>query len=124
MWQISYEKMCNRLLSIKEESSVMLKEMNEKDLEQILGEGKVLVDFYSTNCGPCKMLGFVLSEVAKEVSEDIKIVKINFDENKEAIDKYGVEGYPTLILFNNGQEVKRMKGLQQKTAIIKMLNLS
>ena len=102
--------------------SIMLEDVNGKDLEQILGEGRVLVDFYSINCGPCKMLGFVLNEVAKEVSEDVKIVKVNFDENKETIEKYGVEGYPTLVLFDNGQEIKRMKGLQQKTAILKMIN--
>ena len=102
--------------------SIKPEEINGKDLEKILGEGKVLVDFYSINCGPCKMLGFVLNEVAKEVGDNVKIVKINFDENKEVIDKYGVEGYPTLILFNKGQEVQRVKGLQQKTAIIKMIN--
>jgi len=102
--------------------SVLPKEVTGKDLEQILVENRVLVDFYSANCGPCKMLSFVLNEVAKETAENITIVKINFGENKETVEKYGVEGYPTLILFDNGQEIKRMKGLQQKTAILKMIN--
>ena len=102
--------------------SIVPEEVNGVELEEILREGKVLVDFFSTNCGPCKMLGFVLNEVAKETTEDIKIVKINFDSNKETIEKYGVEGYPTLVLFDKGQEVKRMKGLQQKSVILKMIS--
>ena len=101
---------------------IIIEEVNGRDLEKILGEGKVLVDFYSTHCGPCKMLGFVLGEVAKEVAEDIKIVKLNFDLNKEIIEKYGVDGYPTMVLFDKGQEVRRMKGLQQKPAILKMID--
>jgi len=100
--------------------AVTVKEINGVELNQLVGQGKVLVDFYSKTCGPCKMLGFVLNEVAKEV-DDIEIVKLDFDLNKEIIEKYDVAGYPTMILFANGQEVERMKGLQQKPAILKML---
>ncbi|MFZ7101078.1 MAG: thioredoxin family protein [Peptococcaceae bacterium] len=95
-------------------------EVQGEELDQFLAKGKVLVDFYSTTCGPCKMLGFVLNEVAREV-DDVAIIKLDFDLNKEIVEKYQVVGYPTMILFDNGQESARMKGLQQKPAILKML---
>jgi len=100
--------------------AVTVREINGEELDQLIGKGKVLADFYSKVCGPCKMLGFVLNDVAKNV-DDVEIVKLDFDVNKEAVEKYGVSGYPTLILFNNGQEVERVKGLQQKPVILRMI---
>ncbi|MGI6227069.1 MAG: thioredoxin domain-containing protein [Peptococcales bacterium] len=101
--------------------AVTVREVNGEELEQLLNTDKrVLVDFYSSTCGPCKMLSFVLNDVAKEV-DDVEIVKIDFDLNKTTVEKHGVAGYPTLILFDNGQEVERMKGLQQKPAIVKLI---
>ena len=66
------------------------------------------------------MLGFVLKDIAKGI-DDTEILLVDFDVNKEAIERYGVTGYPTLIFFKNGQEVERMKGLQQKPVITKMI---
>lgn len=100
--------------------AVIVREVNGADLDQLISQGKVLADFYSKVCGPCKMLSFVLNDVAKNV-EGIEIVKLDFDENKNTVKKYGVSGYPTLILFNNGQEVERLKGLQQKPIIQRMI---
>ena len=99
----------------------LLKEVNGQELDQMIADGtKVFVDFYSNSCGPCKMLAFVLEDVAKTV-EGVEVVKINFDTNKETMEKYGVSAYPTMILFENGEEAQRMKGLQQKPAIIKAI---
>ncbi|TGE34984.1 thioredoxin [Desulfosporosinus fructosivorans] len=98
----------------------MIREINGEELDQLISKGKVLVDFYSKVCGPCKMLSFVLKDVAKNV-DDIEIVTLDFDQNKEAVNKYGVVGYPTLILFNDGKEVDRLKGLQQKPIIQRMI---
>jgi len=100
--------------------AVTVREINGADLDQLISEGKVLADFYSKVCGPCKMLSFVLNDVAKNV-DGVEIVKLDFDENKDAIEKYSVSGYPTLIFFNNGQEVERLKGLQQKPIIQRMI---
>ncbi|MGL5677066.1 MAG: thioredoxin family protein [Cellulosilyticaceae bacterium] len=91
-----------------------------EEFNAIIGQGKVLVDVYSKTCGPCKMLGFVLADVAKDMPE-VEILKIDFDQNKEIIEKYEVASYPTLILFKDGVEVERLKGLQQKPVIQKML---
>ncbi len=97
-----------------------IREISQKELDEAIKEGKVLVEFYSKSCGPCKMLSFVLKDVAKEV-EGVEILTLDFDENKEAVEKYKVSGYPTMIVFNNGEEVTRLKGLQQKPKIVEML---
>ncbi|AET67461.1 thioredoxin domain-containing protein [Desulfosporosinus orientis DSM 765] len=101
--------------------AVEVREIKGEELDQLVNQGKVLVDFYSKTCGPCKMLGFVLKDVAKIV-DGVEIVTIDFDTNKETVERYSVESYPTMILFNNGQEVTRIKGLQQKPKIIQMIS--
>lgn len=96
-------------------------ELSGAELEELVASGeRVFADFYSNTCGPCKMLSFVLEDVAKTV-DDVKIVKVNFDKNKEFLEKFAVSMYPTMILFENGKEVKRLKGLQQKPLILKAL---
>lgn len=98
-----------------------LREINGDELEQLVSSGvKVFADFYSNTCGPCKMLSFVLADVAKSV-EHVEMVKVNFDENKDALKKYNVSMYPTMVLFEDGKECKRLKGLQQKPLILKAL---
>ena len=87
-----------------------------------MGTGLVLADFFSATCGPCKMLAFVLKDVEKAYGDALKILKVNFDENKDLTAEYGVTGYPTMILLKDGEELKRMSGLQQKTAILKMID--
>ncbi len=99
----------------------MLKEVDTNEFNELCGEGVVLADFFSTTCGPCKMLSFVLNDVEKVLGEKVNILKVDFDKNKELTEKFEVKGYPTLILFKDGVEVKRMQGLQQKPAIIKAI---
>jgi len=67
---------------------------------------RVLVDFYADWCGPCKMLGPVL----EQVSDEIKVIKVNVDNNQELARTYGVMSIPCIILFENGNEVKRNIG--------------
>jgi len=99
----------------------MLKEVNCEEFKELADKGLVLADFYSTTCGPCKMLGFVLRDVEKEFGNDLTILKIDFDQNKDLTEEYGVTGYPTLILFKDGKEAGRLQGLQQKPVIIKLV---
>lgn len=100
--------------------AVTVREITGEELDQLVIQGKVLVDFYSKTCGPCKMLNFVLKDIAKGI-DDTEIVLLDYDVNKDAVEKYVVSGYPTLIFFENGQEVERMKGLQQKPVILQMI---
>lgn len=98
-----------------------LEEISAAELETLVASGeKILADFYSNSCGPCKMLSIVLEDLAKTV-KDVKIVKVNFDQNKDMLGKFAVTMYPTMVIFENGIEVKRLKGLQQKPLILKAL---
>ncbi|MCI8376424.1 MAG: thioredoxin [Lachnospiraceae bacterium] len=99
----------------------MLREITEDEFYEDIREGLVLADFYSPTCGPCKMLSFVLEDVDKACKDRAEIVKINVDENERLAEKYGIIAYPTMILLKNGEELKRVIGLQQKPAILKMI---
>ena len=101
--------------------AVELKEVSGDALDALVSQGNVLVDFYSKTCGPCKMLNFVLKDIAKNL-ENTEILLVDFDVNKEAVEKNGVEGYPTMIFYKDGQEMERMRGLQQKPVILKMIS--
>lgn len=100
----------------------MIKEFEAgMDYNAEVAESAVLVDFYSTTCGPCKMLSFVLDDLDKTYGEDVKILKVKFEENPELVEANSVEGYPTLIMYKDGEEVSRKAGLQQKPVIETMI---
>ena len=99
----------------------MVKEITSEEFSSLTGTGVVLVDFFSTTCGPCKMLSFVLNDVDKMLGDKVSILKVDFDKNKDLTAQYEVKGYPTIIILKDGVEVKRMQGLQQKPAIVKAL---
>ena len=99
----------------------MLKEVQTAEFNELFDKGVVLADFFSATCGPCKMLSFVLNDVEKTLGDQVTILKVNFDLNKDLTEKLEVKGYPTIILFKDGVEVKRLAGLQQKPALIKAL---
>jgi len=78
----------------------------------------VLVDFWAEWCGPCKMIAPILEEIADEQGEVIKIAKLNVDEAPEIARRFEVMSIPTMILFKDGEEAKRIIGAKPKQAII------
>ena len=74
----------------------------------------VLVDFWAEWCGPCKMIGPALEELAAEYKGRVTVAKVNIDENPASPNNYGVRGIPTLILFRDGAEAKRIVGALPK----------
>ena len=88
--------------------------------EVIQSELPVLVDFWATWCGPCRMVGPVVSEIAEEYEGKVKVGKIDVDEEGELAEKYGVQSIPTLIFFRNGEEVSRQVGFAPKAKLEQM----
>lgn len=84
-------------------------------------EGVVLVDFFATWCGPCKMQAPVLEEL-KEDRSDVKLVKIDVDQETEIAREYGVMSIPTLILFKDGKEVAKNVGFMPKELLVQWIN--
>jgi thioredoxin 1 len=83
----------------------------------INGDLPVLIDFHAEWCGPCKMLSPIIKEVAKEMRDSIRIIKIDVDKNQSLAARFKVQGVPTLALFKNGEIVWRQSGVLSKTQI-------
>ena len=91
----------------------------EKDFSSLI-EKKAVVDFYANWCGPCKMFAPIFEEVSNEI--DMNFIKLDTDEHSDIARGYGVMSIPTIILFENGNEVKRHTGFMSKEEFIKFLN--
>ncbi len=91
------------------------------EAEVIQSNEPILVDFYADWCGPCKMVGPILEEIASE-NPELKIGKLNTDENTDMAIKYEVMTIPTLIVFQNGEIKNKSVGVISKDAIVKMFD--
>ncbi|EST13514.1 thioredoxin [Sporolactobacillus laevolacticus] len=94
-----------------------ISQVNDANFADETSKGLVLADFWATWCGPCKMMAPVLDEVDSELADNLKIVKLDVDENQATASKYGVMSIPTMFLFKNGEVVDKVVGFQPKEAL-------
>ena len=97
-------------------------ELTSENFEQevLQADKTVLVDFWASWCGPCKMLSPVIEEIADERS-DIKVGKVNIDEHPELAQKYGVMSIPTVLVIKDGEEVNKAVGAVPKKALLDLI---
>ncbi|MBU0459308.1 MAG: thioredoxin [Nanoarchaeota archaeon] len=102
----------------------MILELNKDNFEKevLQSDLPVVVDFWASWCGPCKMLAPIFEETSKEFDGRMKFAKISTEECPEIAEKYNVRGIPCLILFEHGQETDRIVGMQQKEFLVEKLD--
>lgn len=89
-------------------------EITDSNINETLGKSKIMVlDFWAPWCGPCRMLGPIIEELAHD-NADVTVGKLNVDENSVSATKYGVRGIPTIIFFKDGEIVDKIVGVKSK----------
>ena len=101
----------------------MAKIATNTNFDELLQEEKlVIVDFWATWCGPCRMLSPLLDEVEAEMEDKVEVVKVNVDDADEIAMRYRIMSIPTLLFFKNGQMVDRSVGAMPKSALVDKIN--
>jgi thioredoxin 1 len=96
----------------------MTAEFTDENIKDIINSGKpVVIDFWAEWCGPCRMVGPLVEELAKEYEGRVEIGKMNVDDNVETPETYGIRNIPTILFFKDGKLVDKQIGATQKTVI-------
>ena len=96
----------------------MALELTDGNIKEIINSGKpVVVDFWAEWCGPCRMVGPIVEELAKEFDGQVVIGKMDVDENVETPNEYGIRNIPTILFFKDGQVVDKQIGATQKAVL-------
>ena len=98
--------------------SERVKEVRDSGFADAIRTGIVLLDFWAPRCGPCRMQGPILEEVAAAVGDKAVIVKVNIDENPKAADAFEFKSIPTLFLLKDGEVMQQFTGLQRKETLV------
>ena len=104
--------------------SALAVDENSFEKEVLNADVPVLVDFWATWCGPCKMVGPIVAEIAEEYEGKVKVGKVNVDEQRALAAKFGIMSIPTLILFKGGKPVAQRIGLQDADSLEQLIKES
>ena len=96
-------------------------DLNDADFDTAIADGITLVDCWAPWCGPCRMQGPILEEVAETIGDKVKIAKLNVDEAMGVAGQFGIHAIPTLLLFKDGNEVRRFIGVQSKAILVEAI---
>lgn len=102
--------------------AIIIKDQNSFKTEVLESEIPVLVDFFATWCGPCKMLAPVIDQIAAEYEGRVKVFKVDVDECREPAMEYGISSIPTLIVFKDGKAVQTKLGFMPKPAVAALID--
>lgn len=97
--------------------------ITKENFEEVVkkSEKPVLIDFWATWCGPCRMIAPVISQIAEEYKEELVVGKVNVDEEGELAVKFGVMSIPTLLVFKNGEVVNKAIGFMSKEEVLELI---
>ena len=98
-----------------------VKHLNSANFEELTSKGLVLIDFWATWCGPCRMLGPVLDQVADEMGDEALVGKINIDEEQDLAVKFGVRSIPALFVLKDGEVIESFVGVKDKSTLVNSL---
>lgn len=99
----------------------MIKNLTDQNFEQETNTGVVLTDFWATWCPPCRMQGPIVEQLDQEIGDQVKVTKVDVDDNNDTAQKFGIMSIPTLIVKKNGQVVDKLVGLHTKDQLMSAL---
>lgn len=99
----------------------MVEIINESKFANEISEGVVVVDFFATWCGPCKMLSPIIDSLAEEMKDSVKFIKVDADESVNILQEYGVAGLPTIAIFKDGQKQDMIVGFSPKEILVEKI---
>ncbi|NDW18201.1 thioredoxin [Dysgonomonas sp. 216] len=101
----------------------MALEITDATFEELLKSDKpVVIDFWAEWCGPCRMIGPIIEELANEYADKVTIGKVDVDNNDDITSKYGIRNIPTILFIKNGEVVDKQVGAAQKSALVEKIN--
>ncbi len=99
-----------------------IRTLTDENFDSVVRNGVSLVDFWAAWCGPCRVQGPIVDEVADEMGTKASICKLDVDRNKKAAGKFGVQSIPTMMIFKNGKPVQKFVGVKPKHVLINAIN--
>jgi thioredoxin 1 len=96
--------------------------INDENFDTVVSQGVTIVDFWAPWCLPCRIQGPILEKVSKKVGENVRVCKMNVDDNMITAQKYGISSIPTLLVFRDGQMEKKFIGVQGEATLMKAVD--